>query len=126
MEKTANQKLGSSGEGVAEQYLKTHGFEIVSRNYSCKGGELDLVAVKKNALHFIEVKSRSSVQFGDPLEAVGNIKQQRLSRAAQYYLLSSPQFHSFEKFFSVIGIHYTQHPPLIEWIPNAFELWGGY
>ena len=62
--------LGQQGEAVAVQHLLQQKFVIVAKNYRCPIGEIDLVARQGRTLHFIEVKTRSSVRFGRPAEAV--------------------------------------------------------
>jgi len=63
-------------------WYQAHGYEVVSRNWACRGGELDIVA-RRGELHvFCEVKARSSDRFGLPAEAVGPLKQARVRRLA--------------------------------------------
>lgn len=77
---------GSWGEDQAAKYLKKHGYRIIERNYSCRFGEIDLIARKGRTVCFVEVKLRSSVQFGLPREAVTAAKRERLRKTALYYL----------------------------------------
>ena len=74
--------LGSWGEEVVVAWYLANGYEVVDRNWSCRAGELDIVA-RRGPLHvFCEVKARSSVAFGLPAEAVGALKQARVRRLA--------------------------------------------
>ena len=77
-----NRQLGSRGEALASQYLVERGFVLLMHNWRCTAGEIDLVATDGNELVFVEVKTRRTMAFGDPLEAVGNEKLVRLHRLA--------------------------------------------
>lgn len=80
------QGLARRGEDLAAQWYEEHGYEVVARNWSCRAGELDIVARRGQELVFCEVKARSSVAFGLPAEAVGVAKQARLRRLATLWL----------------------------------------
>lgn len=74
--------LGKAGEDLAVAWYEAHGYEVAARNWSCREGELDIVA-RRGRLHvFCEVKTRSSGAFGLPAEAVGPRKQARIRRLA--------------------------------------------
>lgn len=81
----AHLQLGRRGEDAACQFLKKQGFKILHRNFRCPIGELDVVAIKQERLHFIEIKTRSQDRFGNPEEAVGREKQTKIIRIAQWY-----------------------------------------
>lgn len=117
----AKQVLGKKGEKIAEQYLKTKGYKLVARNYRCPLGELDLIALDRRVIVFIEVKTRTGHRFGTPLEAVEFRKQQKMIRVAQYFL-SEKRLHQREARFDVVGISWPQREPVVEHIENAFEL----
>ncbi len=76
---------GAEGERLAVRFLKRRGYRIVERNYRCRGGEIDLVALDGDEIVFVEVKARSSEDFGSPAEAVTGTKRRRLARAARDY-----------------------------------------
>ena len=79
--------LGAQKERAAEEYLKSRGFRVIDRNFSCRQGEIDLIAVSpEKELAFIEVKYRSGVSCGLPEEAVDRKKQRRIQKTARYYL----------------------------------------
>ncbi len=81
-----NRQLGQIGEDTAAEILRNKGYRILHRNYRCKHGEVDIIAAKGNLICFIEVKTRSSRDYGRPCEAVDNTKQQHIKRAASCYL----------------------------------------
>lgn len=92
------QKIGEIGENIAVKFLLKNGFSILERNYTKKWGEIDIVAFKRNKIHFVEVKSVSFIPqkvnretIDDPYRPEENMhpwKMKRLSRTIQTYLLS--------------------------------------
>ena len=81
--------VGKIGEEIAVKYLEDIGYEIIQRNYSCKLGEIDVIAKYKDELIIIEVKTRTSNLYGLPAEAVNDIKQKHIFKVAQYYLIKN-------------------------------------
>jgi putative endonuclease len=84
------QSLGRWGEEAAAAYLAVRGYEIVARNVRTEYGELDLIAKHGVQLVFVEVKARSSKQYGEPEQAVTLLKQEHLANAAESYLQAHP------------------------------------
>jgi putative endonuclease len=83
----AKDVLGRRGEDLAARYLERRGLVILSRNWRCSAGELDLVATDATRLVVVcEVKTRSGVRFGFPAEAVDRRKARRIRRVAQLWL----------------------------------------
>jgi putative endonuclease len=84
------------GEDKACEYLKSLGFKILERNYRKTYGEIDIIALDPTdrsgqVLAFIEVKTRTSNQFGSPLEAITYFKLKSLIKTAQYYKITHPK-----------------------------------
>ena len=81
-------KTGKLGEDIACKYLENQNYKIVERNFSCKQGEIDIIAWEetKQELVFIEVKTRKSFHYGKPAEAVDRTKKKHIYQAAQYYV----------------------------------------
>jgi len=77
--------LGGWGEDAAEKYLKKKGYIIVERNFRCKLGEIDIIAMDGAELVFIEVKTRQNQNYGLPCEAINAAKIRHLKRTAVYY-----------------------------------------
>jgi putative endonuclease len=73
--------LGTYGELVAADFLSNQGYEIIERNWRCRQGEIDIVARERNSWVFVEVKTRSSASSDLGLEAVDELKIQKLRRA---------------------------------------------
>ena len=89
----AKDVLGSRGEALAARYLQHAGYSILDRNWRCPQGEIDLVARDGPELVFVEVKTRSSLAFGHPLEAITATKLARLRRLAAAWCEAHPGRH---------------------------------
>jgi putative endonuclease len=112
---------GRIGEDLAHRYLRRHGCTIVARNYrtASGSGEIDIVAWHGDTLAFVEVKTRSSEEFGAPASAVDREKQQRLCRAARDYARRAGV--EWEKSrFDIVSVVLGK-PDRIEWIRDAFS-----
>jgi putative endonuclease len=82
-------KLGKKGELIAIEYLKSRGYKILEMNWRTRHKEIDIIALDKNEIVFIEVKTRKNNYFGDPEEAVNLKKQKFLINAAENYIISN-------------------------------------
>ena len=91
-------KLGNLGEEIAAEYLEKYDYKIIKRNFYCRQGEIDIIAKDKEEVVFIEVKTRSSINFGQPSEAVNSVKQKHMIKAAQYYLYKNNCLNDFIRF----------------------------
>jgi putative endonuclease len=78
----AKDVLGQQGEQVAARFLTEAGLAVLSRNWRCSQGEIDIIALDGRTLVICEVKTRSGVRFGTPLEAISKPKLRRLRRLA--------------------------------------------
>lgn len=83
---TSRSDLGRAGEEKAAQHLRANGLILVARNWRCRLGELDLVALDGPQVVFVEVKTRTGHAYGAPAEAVDGRKQARLARLANAFL----------------------------------------
>ncbi|ANH82170.1 hypothetical protein A8C56_15410 [Niabella ginsenosidivorans] len=88
---THNQ-LGKEGENIAASYLAQRGYTILFKNWRYSHYEIDIIATRKNKLHFIEVKTRSSSYYGYPEESVTKRKFKFLQQAADEFLYHNPQY----------------------------------
>ncbi len=77
--------VGKKGEDEACIFLEKKGYKVIERNFRGKNGEIDIIALEQNVLVFIEVKTRTSSQFGTPFEAITHWKLEALIRTAQFY-----------------------------------------
>jgi len=115
------QILGEKGEKQAARYLKKKGYKVVTANYRCKYGEIDLIVRDADILIFIEVKTRTSTDFGDPAAAVDYRKQQQISKVAHHYLITHHN-DDVDARFDVISILSPRGQKTeIEHISDAFE-----
>jgi len=89
--RTNKQIHGAKGEDLAVSFLEKKGYKIIDRNYLMQGGEIDIIALDSDTLVFIEVKARSTEEFGSPLEAITYRKLKTLTRAAQFYKIKHPK-----------------------------------
>lgn len=76
---------GVKGENIAARYLQKHKYKILERNFRCRYGEIDIIAVNGNFVCFIEVKTRGNDKFGLPRESVTDYKRQKIVRVANYW-----------------------------------------
>jgi putative endonuclease len=108
---------GTAAEKAAEEFLCSHGLSIVSRNFSSRFGEIDLICEDKKELVFVEVRFRSNTSFGSAAETVTIAKQRKLTKTAHYFLSTHPKFTNKMMRFDVIGMSANSQP---EWIKGAF------
>lgn len=117
--------LGKTGESLAEGFLKKNGYKILARNFKTKIGEIDIIALDKDTISFVEVKTRQTDRFGLPQEAISGFKQRQISKAALAYLKDKNLLNKKAR-FDVVSIILSQDSPRIDLIKNAFELEDGY
>ncbi len=84
--KNLNRARGNFAEGVAAKELEAKGYQIVERNFSNKFGEIDIIAIEKNVLVFVEVKAKTGIDFGQPEEMINRGKLQRIRNMATIYM----------------------------------------
>ncbi len=114
-------KTGVWGEIFAARYLRDNGYGILSSNYVCRFGEIDIVAEKNGVLYFVEVKTRNKNTSIRPMEAVDEGKRKRLEMAAKSFL-SAAKINS-QTAFDVCEVYVDDNDKLcgINYIENAFE-----
>lgn len=121
--RSVKRKTGDSGEDIAAAWLFHHGYRIVVRNFYCKSGEIDIIAVddEKRVLAFVEVKSRNSLNYGLPCQSVGIRKQQRLRRSAKFFLSANAYFRScYQSRMDIIEILRLNDGVYLRHLENAF------
>ena len=79
-------EIGRIGEDIATRYLEQIGYEIIDRNFECRQGEIDIIARDEEYLVFIEVKTRASALYGQPKEAVDQVKKKHIYHSAEFYV----------------------------------------
>lgn len=113
---------GRAGEDAAVDWLERQGYQILDRNVTNGGGEIDVVARDRDTLCFVEIKARGRTDFGPALAAVGPAKRRRLARAAAMHLalhgLTGPCR------FDVLGLDWTASGWEYTLVRDAFEVEG--
>lgn len=102
MRMNKNHITGRQGEEIAASWLIQHGFTVLHRNWRYSHYELDIVAVKGEVLHLIEVKTRICIAFGHPLESITQQKLKRMMEAGEAYQIQNPD--SVRVQYDLIGI----------------------
>jgi putative endonuclease len=114
-------ELGRFGEDIARRWLRKQGWKILYRNYRARrGGEVDIVGRDKDTLVFVEVKTRSSLAFGNPADAVDEEKQKLVIRGAWDWMRRLGHPDIFYRFDIVEVLAQDGIPPEVNHIPNAF------
>jgi putative endonuclease len=116
-----HQKFGEKSENLAVWYLKQNGYKIIEQNYRNRMGEIDIIARDKKTIVFVEVKSRRSIRYGSPKQAVTPKKQRTISMVALSYLKTTKQTDAKAR-FDVVAITSNRDEPQIEIVKNAFDL----
>jgi len=109
-------RRGAPAEGLAAAFLEHEGLRIVERNYRCRFGEIDLVARSGPVLVFVEVRARSSEDFGGAAGSITGAKRRRLVAAARHYLAS----HRVERACRFDVVLVRGRDGRIEWLTDAF------
>lgn len=113
--------FGDRGERAAARYLRSQGYRILARQVRNGLGEIDLIAMDGDVIVFVEVKTRSSLVAGHPVEAVDHRKQKQLTRAALSWLKHHRLLDRRGR-FDVVAILWQQgSDPQIQHYRNAFE-----
>lgn len=108
---TENQKTGKLGEQIAAEYLASKGYRILESNWRFGKAEIDIIAMKAKVLVFIEVKTRTSENYGKPEDFVSEHQQQLITQAASIYMNQID--HQWEVRFDIIGLLVTSEAKLI-------------
>lgn len=109
---------GRLGEELAAKFLQKQGYKIIERNFHSRVGEIDIIAKDSNTLVFVEVKTRSSKKFGEPVEAVTGQKLKSIEKTCQYYKLLHPELPDVLR-IDVVSVDISNKNPEIELIKNV-------
>jgi putative endonuclease len=113
--------LGKIGENLAVQELERRGYAILARRYRQRSGEIDIVARDGQTLVFVEVKARTSRNFGEAAESITRLKRRRIASLAQDFIVRTRQPPSPCR-FDVVSICFDTDSPSIDVFQNAFSL----
>ena len=112
---------GNTFEDLALAHAMREGLSLVTRNFTSRYGELDLVMRDREVVVFLEVRYRKSEGFGGALASVGAAKRERLSKAASLFLQANPTLAHHPCRFDVMAISGSAETPNINWQRNAFD-----
>ncbi len=120
-------QTGAWAEDLAWQHMHQRGWNLVARNFFCKGGELDIVAYKRGILAFVEVKYRRSQAMGGAIASLSLRKQLHVIHSAKVFLQRYPRLSQLDCRFDLIAIsgpapseHGSANQVQIQWLDNAF------
>ena len=110
-------QIGDRAESVALAYLSSQGLKLVTRNFKCKHGEIDLIMRDDKTLVFVEVRFRSRTDFGGGTESIDHRKQERIRKTAEFYLQKHVEYTRYPSRIDVVAVG----PDIkdVNWIPNA-------
>ena len=111
--------FGKIAEQKACDFLQSQGLKLVTHNFRCNMGEIDLIMQEEDDLIFVEVRSRHQEDYGTALESVSINKQRKIIRAAVFYLLGENLFNKKNCRFDIVSVsgkHYA-----CTWVKNAFS-----
>ena len=113
---------GAEAEQSALRHLKRQGLKLVSANFACRFGELDLVMKDGSTLVFIEVRSRSPSPHGSAVETITPIKIRKIKNTAAHFLQCHPEYNHWTCRFDTVAITINDgsHQNRLEWIQGAF------
>jgi len=111
---------GILGEKLAKDFLKKRGYRILETNYRCPNGEIDIVAKHKDSLVFVEVRTKTSLEYGSPEESITPAKKERMRAAASHYWQTHHNLPLLWR-IDVVGVELDQKGKVsrIELIENA-------
>ncbi|MBI2098853.1 YraN family protein [Candidatus Uhrbacteria bacterium] len=115
---------GNLGEEMARKFLIKKGFKILENQFFARVGEIDIVAARRGRLHFVEVKARSSSEFGYPEEALTRTKSERVRKAVGLYLLKNRIAHqNYQIDLITVELDWVTHRARVQYIENAVGEW---
>ncbi len=114
------QQIGNAAEQHAVEYLNQQGLILITKNYRCRYGEIDLIMRENDILVFVEVRYRQHHHFGSSAETIDYRKQRKLSVTAQCYLQRQRLTDKVKCRFDVIAFNQPSAVQPIAWIQNAF------
>lgn len=116
-------KSGKTGEDIAVKYLETHGYRVLDRNFTTDIGEVDIFVTDNRSLISVEVKSRLSLEYGKPVEAVGHDKVKKITQVTSQYIKKYRLFGVPVR-FDVVEVYLEDKT--VNHIKNAFDSYLNY
>lgn len=112
-----NLQRGNAAEDLALDFLTDQGLALVTRNFLCRAGEIDLIVKNATTLVFVEVRFRRDISRGTGAETITHQKMTKIVQTARYFLHNNPHHGNLDYRFDVISVSAT-----VDWIQNAFTL----
>jgi putative endonuclease len=119
-QKNTTQRIGKQAEIEANRYLQSKGLKLLHENYRCFYGEIDLIMQEKDTVVFVEVRCRSRLDYGAPLETVNKCKRMKLIKTATHYLQKKTWLYKVTSRFDIVSIYTNAGKCEITWVKNAF------
>lgn len=116
-------KRGVTGEDIAVKYLETHGYRVLDRNYTTDIGEVDIFVTDEKTLIAVEVKSRLSLEYGTPAEAVGYQKVKKISQVTSQYVKRF-RLYGVPIRYDIVEVYLKDNT--VNHIENAFDSYLNY
>jgi len=118
-----NKDIGNLGESIAEEYLTKMGYIVLEKNFRSKFGEIDIIGKDGNYIAFIEVKARYGSLYGTPAESITTLKQNKIYKTAQLYIMKK-RIAKFNFRFDVIEVilNTKNNDHSIRLIKDAFQI----
>ncbi len=104
MNSLSKTSVGKIGEKIVEDYLEKRGTKILVKNFRSKFGEIDLIGKKGDTIIFFEVKTRKTLRFGQPYEAVNKTKLRKIRKTIDFFLLKNPKYQKYKLRIDVISL----------------------
>jgi len=119
---SSNKITGNLGEALAEKYLIDIGYIVLDRNFRYKTGEIDLICKDGDCITFVEVKARKTNRFGEPCEAVTPLKQLKIYKTAEVYIMKK-KLYKYDFRFDVLEVIILNDDDYsIKLIKDAFQI----
>lgn len=116
----SRKQVGALGEKLAADYLKKRSYKIMETNYRCPDGEIDIIAKHKGYLVFVEVRTKTSLEFGHPEESITQAKMKKLRDTANHYRQTHEKLPELWRIDMVaVELDEKGKPSRIELIENA-------
>ena len=118
---TTNNDFGELGERIATRWLERAGWRILARRYRSGRRDIDVVAEREGIVAFVEVKARTGLAFGDPVEAVHRRKQRELTKSALSWIERHGRSGELYR-FDVLGVLVRDRRVFVRHVPGAFNV----
>jgi len=120
------QRKGRMAEQAALDYLRAQGLRLITRNFSCKTGEIDLIMAHHSTLHprilvFVEVRYRQHAQYGGAAASVTHAKRTRIIRTAKRFLQTHRRYRGWPSRFDIVAASGATDDLDVQWMPSAFD-----